>query len=665
MNRIFKDNETIMDGLYGLIKISSFEKSIICSPEFQRLRGIKQLGFVYLVYPTAEHSRFVHSIGVCHQSKKIIDQINENIRNNSRYQKWSGINNETISFKEQNKITEIERIVIAATALIHDISHGPFSHELESAVLVNDKGIPHHDDFEHNPALFTYLFDSENSTLAKIINYYNDSFLDEIKADEKWKTTFQGLEKEKKLIKGRIKYKSLSSKSNNTKSKRLLELPILGILMFEILLFDDDENWYKDYHSSSDQVPLNHKRVVCDWENSYIEWAPLLKWHRHYRKDIICDTICADLMDFIQRDGQATGIISSLDLKFLDRMVIAKTLSFQTVNKENYSIVNIPDCYEHVVFDIYDYKRKLIRESIITELISCLQVRYQLFERVYNHRVVEGAKSMLQRIVQLLCEINFLNTKILYDLNSTENIKPIDDISFLNWVLSLPNQIKDKNNSENIDKNILDHIQLAAELATMIKRRRIYRELMIINGFNSSNSDDDLYNRKGIIDKRVDTCKELSKSIKNAISKNLFNEILDENSLTLNTHYQINLKLKQKLPTELLLFGFSKFGSKYKIPNFFIVIPENKSSKEIKITLLKEIDNPLHIKEMLDSIELAYYSLWKVYIFVHPAFFNKSLPNINEKLKGISNNFEIAISERSSVSIKNSIEDYFGYSGPY
>ncbi len=73
----FVDTEIIADPLNRLISISAFEKRIICCPEFQRLRRIKQLGFANFVYPAAEYSRFVHSLGACHQAKNIVDIIND------------------------------------------------------------------------------------------------------------------------------------------------------------------------------------------------------------------------------------------------------------------------------------------------------------------------------------------------------------------------------------------------------------------------------------------------------------------------------------------------------------------------------------------------------------------------------------------------------------
>ncbi|MBF0188355.1 MAG: HD domain-containing protein [Magnetococcales bacterium] len=83
---------------------------LIDTPEMQRLRRIGQLGPAYRVYPSAEHSRFSHALGVLHLSKRILSHL---------------ITLEPHLF-DRREIAQIK-----AAALLHDIGHGPYSHAFE------------------------------------------------------------------------------------------------------------------------------------------------------------------------------------------------------------------------------------------------------------------------------------------------------------------------------------------------------------------------------------------------------------------------------------------------------------------------------------------------------------------------------------------------------
>ena len=74
--------------------------------EFQRLRGVRQLGTANFVYPGAVHTRFDHSLGTCWLTTKLL-----------------------ITLKP--KISKAERLAILASALLHDVTHVPFGHTLE------------------------------------------------------------------------------------------------------------------------------------------------------------------------------------------------------------------------------------------------------------------------------------------------------------------------------------------------------------------------------------------------------------------------------------------------------------------------------------------------------------------------------------------------------
>src|SRR3954447_13821119 len=81
---------------------------LINTPEFQRLRRIRQLGMASLAYPGADHSRYSHSLGVMQTARRILDQLGRSFY-----------------------ITEEDRTIALCAALLHDLGHGPFSHVFE------------------------------------------------------------------------------------------------------------------------------------------------------------------------------------------------------------------------------------------------------------------------------------------------------------------------------------------------------------------------------------------------------------------------------------------------------------------------------------------------------------------------------------------------------
>ena len=62
----------IFDPIHGYMDFNPLCLQIIDTPEFQRLRNIKQLGTCYLVFPGASHNRFEHSLGVAFLARKMI-----------------------------------------------------------------------------------------------------------------------------------------------------------------------------------------------------------------------------------------------------------------------------------------------------------------------------------------------------------------------------------------------------------------------------------------------------------------------------------------------------------------------------------------------------------------------------------------------------------------
>jgi HD superfamily phosphohydrolase len=112
----------ITDPVHRYISFSEVEKEVIDTGVFQRLRRIRQLAGAHLVYPSAQHSRFEHSLGTMHVA---------------------GHAGETLVAKgyldDEDKVQKLR-----LAALLHDIGHGPFSHLFEE-VLELRHGTSHED----------------------------------------------------------------------------------------------------------------------------------------------------------------------------------------------------------------------------------------------------------------------------------------------------------------------------------------------------------------------------------------------------------------------------------------------------------------------------------------------------------------------------------------
>lgn len=123
-----KNFHEFRDPIHVFIKASSYERNIIDTPAFQRLRNIHQLALTYLVYPGATHRRFEHSLGVMEIASRIFDVVtrSENVTDELR--------NRFPALRDDKRL-DYWRSVVRIAGLCHDLGHLPFSHAAEKELL--------------------------------------------------------------------------------------------------------------------------------------------------------------------------------------------------------------------------------------------------------------------------------------------------------------------------------------------------------------------------------------------------------------------------------------------------------------------------------------------------------------------------------------------------
>jgi hypothetical protein len=126
----------LADPIYGYVHFTvpiegqnqeSTEKDLIDTPWVQRLRRVHQLQSSFWVFPSAEHSRFQHSVGVMHMAGRFADRLYPSLRQ---------------AFDRCPSFHFVKEL-LRVTGLVHDIGHGPFSHFFDHQYLQPVCGITH------------------------------------------------------------------------------------------------------------------------------------------------------------------------------------------------------------------------------------------------------------------------------------------------------------------------------------------------------------------------------------------------------------------------------------------------------------------------------------------------------------------------------------------
>lgn len=330
--RIFPDRD---------LRATRLEIAVIDTAMFQRLRNVSQLGNSKVVFPTAEHSRFSHSLGTLYWASKMIDYLKSNhfASNNIKILNKAndaikmhvlvGLDHKT--FEEEIECTCYEQL-LRLIALLHDITHLPFGHTLEDQTALLTR---HDEDVDR----IVYIYD-------KLIEEVKESpHLEQIDA--------------KSNLYSNILHKMLQQcKAIYSIGKSLPEYKI-----------EDSDNW---------SILFN---LINFNSMQYLTLA----------YDIVSNTICADLIDYIQRDHLFASMPRGIDKALLSYLKILKE---EIIIKSD----------EHELNHIYRLgicvARRKIRHDVVTALLDLLRSRYDLAEKINFHHAKVTADAMLDKIVR-------------------------------------------------------------------------------------------------------------------------------------------------------------------------------------------------------------------------------------------------------------------------
>ncbi|XP_048051510.1 deoxynucleoside triphosphate triphosphohydrolase SAMHD1-like [Megalobrama amblycephala] len=146
------------DPIHGQIELHPLLVKIIDTPQFQRLRHLKQLGSKFLVYPGATHTRFEHSIGVAYLAGCLLKSLRDN--------------------QPELNITKQDALCVQIAGLCHDLGHGPFSHLFDGMFIPE---VRPNDKWEHEDAsvkMFHYM--RSKNGLDKVMKEYDLNLDDDI-----------------------------------------------------------------------------------------------------------------------------------------------------------------------------------------------------------------------------------------------------------------------------------------------------------------------------------------------------------------------------------------------------------------------------------------------------------------------------------------------------
>ena len=313
---VLAPGKVVTDPVHGDIRLNWLEVAITDSRSFQRLRRVRQLGTTHLVYPGATHTRFSHSLGAVHVAQLLLDQVLSQREGLHAVPDLIGQWGEPSSVPFKENVA---RAVVLARlgGLMHDLCHVPVGHSVEDDLRILEA----HDE---NELRFAKLFGNVRSSVLESIG-------------EKWPGEI-GTERAKAV---------------------------------DATLFTEGGELYTQLRPLILSKKLVGEKHVAAMEPEEMDYP--------FVADLVGNTICADLLDYLVRDHLFAGLPASIGHRFISAFFV------------------VPEgrgpLSKRMALNIQRHEHE--RSDIVSELLKALRYRYELSERALYHHAKLGADAML------------------------------------------------------------------------------------------------------------------------------------------------------------------------------------------------------------------------------------------------------------------------------
>ncbi len=380
-------DRVVRDPVHGDIRLTDLERRLLDTPELQRLRHVRQLPGVDLVFPGATHTRLLHSLGTLHVTAEMIDACQTAARTAALTPGPAPRGPRPV------RVGPYAELVARLTALLHDAAHVPFGHvfEREAQVFARDEW----DDpwrvervFGEGSGVVARVREAVGAVLAAEEEAAGKEKKGEVKRDQK--KGIKGQKDDKEEQKGGQKEKIEGKKKPETGQKKL---------------------------ETGQRVPETEaSRVAADAllaeVLACVRSGPDDRLRYPFVADLVGRSLCADLVDYVQRDMYFAGLSEGVARRFVAFLAVVPVMENSgadgrlTVFRGPYPDEAAPARDEPdgtrsaCRLALLPYRRSRpegagVKHNILAEAVDLARRRELVTEKLYFHKTKLAATAML------------------------------------------------------------------------------------------------------------------------------------------------------------------------------------------------------------------------------------------------------------------------------